>query len=186
MYRLGKRVISQFIRTGCRRRLRLDLYRGREDRRLAGVPEKDAGRPGLALLTQQGREYERAKFRELEEVFGDFVVRGELRPYEADHDRVFEIIDLDSVIDQLEPYHLALEAQYEITDSFRDSHNLAGLEDGTAVADGEHLGFEALRPDIIQVPTSSTGRTVVGSSRRPVSWIELVRMTNAWAFASST
>ena len=166
LYRLGKRVISQFIRTGCRRRLRLDLYRGREDRRIADVPEKDAGRPGLALLTQQGKEYERAKFRELEEVFGDSVVRGELRPYEAEEDRVFEIIDLDFVIDQLEPHQFALEAQYEITDGFRDAHGLAELEDGTAVADGGPLGFEALRPDILQVrpPVPDQARRIVTPS----------------------
>ena len=118
------------------------------------------------MLTQQGKEYERAKFRELEDVFGDFVVRGELRPYEADEERVFEIIDLDSVIDQLEPHQLALEAQYEITDSFRDAHNLADLEDGAAVADGENLGFEALRPDILQVrpPPADDGRRIVTPS----------------------
>ena len=83
MYRLGKRVLSQYIRTGCHRRLRLDLYRGVEDRRVAGVPDKDAGRPHLALLVRQGKEHERAKYRELEDVFSDLVVRGELRPYEA-------------------------------------------------------------------------------------------------------
>src|SRR5262249_37703829 len=55
LYRLSKRAISQFIRTGCRRRLRLDLYRGVADRRRAGVPEKDSSRPGLTLLSQQGK-----------------------------------------------------------------------------------------------------------------------------------
>ena len=163
MYRLGKRVISHFIRTGCRRRLRLDLYHGVRDRRLAGVPEKDAGRPGLALLTQQGKEYERAKFRELEDAFGDLVVRGELRSYQAEEDRAFENIELDSVIDTLEPNQLALEAQYEITNSFRVAHDLAELEDGTAVADGKPLGFEALRPDILQVqpPVPGEARRIV-------------------------
>ena len=166
MYRLGKRVISQYIRTGCRRRLRLDLYRGVQERQLAGVPEKDAGRPGLALLTKQGREYERTKFRELEDVFGDLVVRGELRPHEAEEDRAFETIELDSIVDGLEPHQLALEAQYETTDSFRRAHSLADLEDGTEVAEGEPLGFEALRPDILQVqpPALGEGRRIIKPS----------------------
>ena len=97
MYRLGKRILSQWIRTGCHRRLRLDLYRGAQDRRAAELPEKDAGRPGLALLVRQGKEYERAKYREIEEVFGDLVVRGELRPHEPDGNRAFESIDLETV-----------------------------------------------------------------------------------------
>ena len=113
MYRLGRRVLSQYIRTGCHRRLRLDLYRGVQDRRAANVPEKDAGRPGLALLVRQGKEYERAKYRELEEVFGELVVRGECRPYDPEEDRAFVSIDLESVIDGLEPHQLVLEAQCE-------------------------------------------------------------------------
>ena len=166
MYRLGKSLISQYIRTGCRRRLRLDLYSGVQERRLAGVPEKDAGRPGFALLTQQGKEYERTKFRELEDVFGGLVVRGALRAYEAEEDRAFEIIELNSIIDGLEPHQLALEAQFETTDSFRAAHGLADLADGTAVAGGEPLGFGALRPDILQVqpPVLREGRRIISQS----------------------
>ena len=64
MYALSKRVISQYIRTGCRRRLRLDLYGSDAARRTAGVPLKDTARPGLRLLTEQGRQFEREKFAE--------------------------------------------------------------------------------------------------------------------------
>ena len=166
MYRLGKRVLSQYIRTGCRRRLRLDLYRGVEDRRAADVPEKDAGRPGLALLVRQGKDYERAKYRELEEVFGDLTVRGDLRPHEADEDRAFESIDLETVIDGLEPHQLVLEAQYPITNSFRLAHDLTDLENGTAIVDGETLSFDELRPDILQVqpPVPEEGRRILTPS----------------------
>jgi hypothetical protein len=48
-------------------------------------------------LVRQGKEYERAKYREIEEVFGDLVVRGELRPHEPDGNRAFESIDLETV-----------------------------------------------------------------------------------------
>ena len=54
MYRLDKRVISHFIRTGCRRRLRLDLYSSAEDRRTAEAPEKDAA--GQVLPSWSNRE----------------------------------------------------------------------------------------------------------------------------------
>ncbi len=167
MYRLGKRVISQFIRTGCRRRLRLDLYRGVADRLRAGVPEKDASRPGLALLTEQGKQYERAKFAELEDIFPDLVVRGALKPFEADEDRAFQTIELANHIDHLGVDQFALEAQFEMTESFKAAHILADLEDGTAVADGERLAFEALRPDILQVraPSGEVRRSVTPSGR---------------------
>ena len=108
-YKLGKRVISQFIRTGCRRRLRLDLYGGVGDRRAADVPVKDSSRPGLALLTQQGKTYERAKFLELETIFPELVIRGALRDFVLDEDRVFDAISLGDCIDGLMPNQFALE-----------------------------------------------------------------------------
>jgi DNA replication ATP-dependent helicase Dna2 len=68
VYRLGKRAISQYIRTDCQRRLRLDLYSTAADRAAAGAPERDAARPGFALITQAGRNHERQRFAELSEV----------------------------------------------------------------------------------------------------------------------
>jgi DNA replication ATP-dependent helicase/nuclease Dna2 len=167
LYRLGKRVISQFIRTGCRRRLRLDLYQGVRDLQLANAPQKDAQRPGLALLTQQGKEYERAKFKELEDVFPDLIVRGALKAYEVEEDRAFETIELAAVIDRLTLNQLALEAQFEITNSFKVAHNLTDLVDGSTVAGGYPLRFEALRPDILQVrPSNGEARRIVTVSGR--------------------
>ena len=56
-----------------------------------------------------------------------------------------------------------LEAQFDVTNTFRVAHDLTDLEDGTAVACGQPLEFEALRPDIIQV------QPPMGSSRRRVT-----------------
>jgi DNA replication ATP-dependent helicase/nuclease Dna2 len=151
MYRLGKRAISQYIRTGCRRRLRLDLYARDRDRREADAPIKDASRPGLALLTSQGRAYERAKFRELETIFPELVVRGALKDFDAAEDRAFQSIRLADHIDRLTENQFALEAEYEITDGFIRGHHLGDLRDGSAVADGQPLGFDGVRPDIIQL-----------------------------------
>ena len=164
-YRLGKRVISQFIRTGCRRRLRLDLYRGIRDREAARAPEKDANRPGLALLTRQGKEYEREKFLELESIFPDLVVRGALKDFDAAEDRAFDAIDLADHIANLAVNQLVLEAQFEITPSFKEAHHLGDLEDGSAVGDGQPLSFERLRPDIIRVcsPAGTIRRVVTPS-----------------------
>lgn len=165
MYKLSKRAISQYIRTGCRRRLRLDLYTGVRDRERADAPPKDASRPGLALLTRQGKEYERAKFQELETIFPTLVVRGALKPFDAQEDRSFDPINLADHIDAFQPHQFALEAQYELTASFRAAHNLSDLEDGSAVADGQTLRFERVRPDIIYVvpPTDGERRIIMPS-----------------------
>lgn len=165
VYRLGKRGISQFIRTGCRRRLRLDLYQSVRARRAADVPEKDARRPGLALLTQQGKEYERAKFRELEDIFPDLVVRGALRTFRAEEDRTFDTIELQNVIDGLSANQMALEAEFTVTQAFKAAHGLHDLENGAATAGSHSLTFDALRPDIIRVqaPTGQPRRVVTPS-----------------------
>lgn len=131
------------------------------------MPVKDASRPGLALLTRQGKEYERAKFLELETIFPDRVVRGALKAFEADEDRAFDTINLADHIDALQPHQFALEAQFETTLSFRAAHGLADLEDGSAVADGQPLRFEQLRPDIIHVlPPSDVQRRIITPSGR--------------------
>ena len=93
----------------------------------------------------------------MEQVFGALVVRGDLRPFHADEDRVFESIKLDCIIDDLQPNQFALEAEYEVTESFSTAHALRTLEDGTAVGDGQGLRFSDLRPDILQV--RAPGRT---------------------------
>ena len=161
MYRLGKRVISQFIRTGCRRRLRLDLYAGATDREREGAPNKDARRPGLALLVQQGREYEQAKFQELEEVFGALVVRGPLRNT-GDQQRTFDAIELADVLDTANAFTYLLEAQFEVTNGFISAHRLGDLVVGLGAAGGHELTFAELRPDILQVlPANGDVRRVV-------------------------
>ena len=98
MYALSKRVISQYIRTGCRRRLRLDLYGSDAARRTVGVPLKDSARPGLRLLTEQGRQFEREKFAELVEIFPDSVIAGELHDFEVGEENVFSPIELSDHI----------------------------------------------------------------------------------------
>jgi hypothetical protein len=55
VYRLGKRAISQYIQTDCRRRLRLNLHSTAADR-AAAAPERDAARPGFALISPGGTE----------------------------------------------------------------------------------------------------------------------------------
>lgn len=167
MYRLSKRVISQYIRSGCKRRLRLDLFKTDRDRMASDAPTKDSSRPGLALLTRQGKEYERAKFAELESIFPDHIVRGELKPFAADEDRAFAPIQLADHIGELVRDQFVLEAQYGVTPTFVSAHGLLDLMDGTASSDGEPLIFESLRPDILHVlPANGDGRRIITPSGR--------------------
>lgn len=167
MYRLGKRVLSQYIRTNCQRRLRLDLYRAKRDREAADIPEKDSRRPGLTLLTEQGRRYEREKFAELEQTFPHLIVRGGDLPFEPGEARAFQAINLADHLDGMEPFQFALEAQYPVTPPFRNAHRLQYLEDGSTTAGGHPLQFEELRPDILQVlpPTGQVRRTIAPCGR---------------------
>jgi hypothetical protein len=59
-----------------------------------------------------------------------------LKEFEAEEDRAFEPINFGDCIDGLVPNQFALEAQFELTASFRAAHQLANLEDGSAVGDG--------------------------------------------------
>ncbi len=164
MYALSKRVISQYIRTGCRRQLRLGLYGSDAARRTAGAPLKDTARPGLRLLTEQGRQFEREKYAELVEIFGDKIISGIQHDFQEGEERVFEPIDLSDHIWSAQPNNFFLEAEYEVVPGFVTAHSLADLVDGRSIAGGGTLNLERVRvrPDIILVvpPDASPRRAI--------------------------
>src|SRR6266851_3895640 len=151
MYALSKRVISQYIRTGCRRRLRLDLYSSDAARRMAGVPLKDTARPGLRLLTEQGRQFEREKFAELLEMFPDRVLSGALHAFAVGEERVSRPMELRERLRHVQPNDFLLESEYDVVPDFIRAHHLADLVDGRAIAGGGTLTLTRVRPDIIRV-----------------------------------
>ncbi len=165
MYQLGKRVISQYIRTGCRRRLRLDLYLHESDRQAHDVPQKDTSRPGLALLTEQGKDYEQEKYLELIATFPGRVRHGPEK--ERNNQTAFAKTFLANLIHDLPADTFAIEAQYDVAEGgvFCQAHHLADLEDGSAIPGGGRLTFDALRPDILQIrPAGDVERRVVTPS----------------------
>ena len=145
MFKLGKRAISQFIRSECQRRLRLDLYPSDKARIAANAPVKDAHRPGFKLLTEQGIEFEAKKFFELESVFGAHVKHGEKKPRKADDELAFGArCLLDHWREDLIPGNYLIEGQFEIGQhgAFVRNNDLEDIAVDT---------FAAVRPDIIQV-----------------------------------
>lgn len=151
VYRLGKRAISQFIRSDCQRRLRLDLYKSAADRSAARAPERDVHRPGFALNTQAGRSHERRRFAELEGVLPALVLHGEIREFEESEERAFGVISLSDHLGVATANRLLIEAQYDVTPPFIEAHRLGDLCGGAFFGGASHLEFGEVRPDIIHV-----------------------------------
>jgi DNA replication ATP-dependent helicase Dna2 len=146
-YKFGKRALSQYIRTGCQRRLRLDLINESKGEKEV-APPKDSMRPGLTLLAQMGRAFEREKFKELEEVFPDRMIRGEITTADPEN-RVFEVIELRDCIDRLGERSFALEVSYEVVEAFKRQHRV-GSRDVRCGSTPRRLWFSE-----ISAPTSS-------------------------------
>jgi hypothetical protein len=156
-YKLGKRTVSQYIRSQCMRRLRLDLIADSSVRESEQAPEKDSARPGFALLTEMGRSYEREKYGEIVDLFGDRVVHGEVKEFEPDEDTAFEKILLADVIKDAVEGHLLIEAEYPVTKTFEAAHQLQNIDVGRPVT----LAFLNVRPDIIQVVGPAPSRRII-------------------------
>ena len=130
MYSLSKGVISKYIRGECKRRLRLDLYEGKAARVADEAVEKDAKRPGLTLLSEQGRSFERQCFRELDGIFGHQVIRGDFAEYQEGEERALTEISLLAALSGAAPGSFLLEAEYEVCDEFIAAHRLFNLHKG--------------------------------------------------------
>lgn len=70
--RVSKGVISQFLRTNCRRQLYLSIYaplHAHPTMQALGMPPPAKWRPGIVALTRSGRDLEGQRFEELEHAF---------------------------------------------------------------------------------------------------------------------
>lgn len=70
--RVSKGVISQFLRTNCRRQLYLSIYapwHAHPTFESRGMPPPAKWRPGIVALTRSGKELETDRFDELEQAF---------------------------------------------------------------------------------------------------------------------
>lgn len=85
--RVSKGVISQFLRTNCRRQLYLSIYaplHAHPDLQALGLPPPAKWRPGIVALTRSGRDLEDVRFDELEQAFPgamrNFATKGKGKP----------------------------------------------------------------------------------------------------------
>lgn len=147
---LAKRTISNFLRSKCLRRLRLDLSpdNATYQAERAGMPPKAAGRPGIAALTTAGNEWEEAKIADLRTAFGPATI---IAPAGGALD-----LDLATALAQRTAQTLFItQGQYSIGNAFQTA--LAIEHYATAL----NLAYGRLRPDIIRLWPTHTGHKQV-------------------------
>src|SRR4051812_34014196 len=98
---LDKNTLSQFIRTDCRKQLRLNLSpnHGRflAERTQEVMPEPQPPRPGLQAFREEGDRWQAQKLQDLTETFGQEFVTGN-RNIRPDGRVVYDRIALQQAI----------------------------------------------------------------------------------------
>ena len=163
MPRLAKKTLSQFVLSGCMRRLRFSLYPAvkkspsSEERTRQDMPDPMKPRPGFGHLTKEGRLWEQSVYKSLVETFGDeeVVVGGNPTPEDLESGRCFRQLDLEKKIADLRPGQFVIEAEYDIPDGFIKRFNLDELAADILVPRGDTLDTARVRPDLITVTTRS-------------------------------
>jgi len=159
MPQLAKKVLSQFLLTGCMRRLRFTLYPKKKEQHAAaerarqGIPDPLDPRPGFGELTRQGKEWEREVYRDLVETIDPeyVIISGEATPEDLETGRCFGEQQLVNVINNLRAGQLVVEPQFSFSKTFKNRFNLHELERAILQPRGELLDFADVRPDLIQV-----------------------------------
>src|SRR6266540_620930 len=152
---LSKQVISNYLRSDCQRRLRLDLHpdithllpdgqTAQQERQQTGMPPRNVSRPGLAALAAAGEEWEEAKINDLVQTFGLPALIGDSQRTPAGTYR-FSGVPLAGLIAQAAPGRFIVQAQFDAGAAFQNALGIQHLQ--TA----HNLGYRELRPDLIQI-----------------------------------
>lgn len=154
MPRLDKKALSQFIRSGCLRRLRLDLYPA--IRAYAGeradqeMPDPVKDRPGVADLQRTGREWEQEVFDDVISTFGDGTA---FTRHENPHgDLIYDPIELREALSSPEVSQILIEATFNPPRRFLDQFtNLRRFITDRLTPNNEEFDIARTRPDLIFV-----------------------------------
>jgi len=134
-----KKVLSAFIRNGCQRQFRLNLYSDPE-RKAFGLPPRQTIRAGAGLVGKVGYAWQEVKVAELSDVFGGASV---IEPKHGARE-----VPLHEVIATMQPHRFIVEAAYEAnTALFREAMGFDSLRDEF----GYSLDIGEARPDLVQV-----------------------------------
>lgn len=187
MPKLAKRVLSQFVLSGCMRRLRYSLYPTEkkapypEERLRQDMPAPTDPRPGFGQMTKEGRIWEATVYRSLLETFGvdEVLIGGEPTPEDIESGRCFSKLQFRNVITGLRAGQYVTEPEFSFTETFKSNFHLNELSAQILLPRGDHLGYAEVRPDIIQVTTRPqsgpwyrlTGLSTDTMARSVVGWL---------------
>jgi len=150
---LTKEALSQYLRTGCQRQLRLNLSPDnatyKPERLAQGMPDPQPPRPGLPLIKQAGDTWAAAKVGDLATTFGTAAVIG-IPQANLSGITTYKTQDLTQLLAGASAGQFLVEAQYEITAVFEQALGIVGH------ATTLNLKYGDVRPDLIEVCTSGT------------------------------
>lgn len=149
MWKVGKKVLSSYMRSDCRRRLLLELFDGSPTQRQHfGFPDEYMVRPGLAAITDAGNQWQEQVLRDLNDAFGSAALLGQRTQNQGV--MKFQPSQLSGIIGNAIPGRLLVEAQFALPALMQQTF---GLDQLTATYG---LRFDQVRPDIILVNPPGT------------------------------
>ena len=158
---LNKEAISEYIRTECKRQLRLylspDNARYHAERLSEGMPDPQTPRPGLFQIRTAGDEWQAAKLHDLTETFGAERIVGNRFVHSSGQIR-YHSTPLAVALQQAATNHFLVEMEYLVTPAFERS---LAIED---YRERYKLDYAKVRPDIIEVLPASHSRSMVTPS----------------------
>lgn len=181
MPQLGKKSLSQYIRTGCLRQLALDLFPDnqtyRPERQAQTMPHPQSPRPGLRQVQAAGDEWAEEKLHDLTQTFGQPAVLGDRRTTPTNHTR-YEPVQLAAYIQTAVPIQFIVEAEFPMGAAFQAALSITGH------AARFSLHYSELRPDIIAVlapgtfsrfitPVGTVHELPAGDTRRQLRVIDI-------------
>lgn len=152
---LGKQVISNYLRSDCQRRLRLDLcpetqhelpngQTAQQERQGLGLPPRSVARPGLQALAAAGHEWEEAKLNDLVQTLGLGALVGTSQQTPAGTYRFMDT-PLANLIPRSRPGSFLVQGQFEVGAAFEQALGIQHLRHS------QNMAYRELRPDLIQV-----------------------------------
>jgi DNA replication ATP-dependent helicase Dna2 len=153
---LDKDALSKYVRTDCKRQLRLYLAKS-DERGPQGMPEPQDPRPGIAEVTKAGHEWQAEKVTDLENVFGKTAVVS--KPRVTPSGVRFDPIPLDATLRQtIAGGIFIVEGEFTVGPAFE--HAL-GIVTHRAQFNLEYAG---LRPDLLEVASPGTFSEIIDAA----------------------
>lgn len=140
MPRFSKKTLSQFLNSKCEKQLYLNLFSNKE-RKALGMPAEAKGRGNIKTVADAGNKWQQAKVKDLQEIFGNEKVVGNLDMKQN------YALSLQPYLDNAEPFQFWIELPFHISPTFKTHFKLDELKD----IHGNPVTFSNYRTDIIQV-----------------------------------